>query len=470
MIDLRRHAVTGAAAMLVLAKLGAAEAAAAQTVPRIPIPTEGEAAFDKREYGKAAEIIIPAFENCRAAHPRGDTCATLAAGVAVLVATAGNGKVEGTILRALDYVDTQVGPESQDALMVLSALASYYERLQSFNKYLPVAERRLAVSRKLNGDTGRLTVIAAVGLCTVQWILGQGQAAVDRLLPIARQLPETTPEEAVLSGRVHECLGSAYYSIDRDRDAEPAFRKALALFERSEGESGPLALDSMASLANTLRRLGRGDEARVLAARVDRLAKPGSPARGRITWWSSAEPTDAVAAARAELASTEKRFGAASAVTDLAAAMVAVALIDAEKFAEAEPYVRRLEAAANNPANPPSVRIKMLTGQVVLTMKTSPDRLDLVVPVIERLVGLAKQSGAGSDRLLIDFQMYAGMSLLLTGQPRRAYPFLTDAGDLLMSRLASYRDFDAAAQKETRQYAPIFKFQVTNAWWLAKQQ
>lgn len=456
--------------MLMLAGLGAAEAAAAQTVPRIPIPAEGEAAFDKREYGKAAGIIIPAFENCRVAYPQGDTCATLAAGVAVLVATAGNDKVEGTILRALDYVDTQVGPESQDALMILSALTSYYDRLQNLNKYLPVAQRRLAVSRKLNGATGRLTVIAAVGLCIAQWNLGQGQAAVELLLPIAGKLPDATPEQAVLSGRVQECLGMAYYSMDRDREAEPAFRKALALFERAEGESGPLALDAMASLANTLRRLDRQDEARVLAARVDRLAKPGSTARERIAWWSGAAPADPVAAARAELAKAEKQYGATSAVTDMAAAMLAVALIDAEDFAEAQPYVRRLEIAASNPANPPSVRIKMLTGQVVLTMKTSPDRLDLVVPVIERLVNLAKQSGTGSDRLLIDFQMYAGMSLLLTGQPQRAYPFLTDAGDLLMSRLASYRDFDAAAQKETRQYAPIFKFQVTNAWWLAKQQ
>lgn len=456
--------------MLALAGLGAAGAAAAQTVPRIPIPAEGEAAFAKREYGKAAGIIIPAFENCRTAHPDGDTCATLAAGVAVLVATAGNDKVEGTILRALDYVDTRVGPESEDALIMLSALTSYYERLQDLNKYLPAAERRLAVSHKLHGATGRLTVIAAVGLCIAQWNLGQGQAAVDLLLPIARELPETTPEQVVLSGRVQECLGMAYYSMDRDREAEPAFRKALALFERAEGESGPLALGAMASLANTLRRLDREDEARLLAARVDRLAKPGSTARERITWWSGAAPADPVAAARAELARAEKQYGPASAVTDMAAAMLGVALIDAEKFAEAEPYVRRLEAAANNPANPASVRIKMLTGQVVLTMKTNPERLDLVVPVIERLVSVAKQSGTGSDRLLIDFQMYAGMSLLLTGQPQRSYPFLSDAGDLLMSRLASYRDFDAAAQKETRQYSPIFKFKVTNAWWLAQRR
>ncbi|MDR6850782.1 tetratricopeptide (TPR) repeat protein [Sphingomonas sp. BE123] len=470
MIDLWRHAVAGGAAMLAVAGLAPAEAATAQTAPRIPIPVEGEAAFAKREYGKAAEIIIPAFENCRAAHPQGDTCATLAAGVALLVATAGNDKVEGTILRALDYVDRQVGPDSEDALIILSALTTYYDRLQALTKYLPVAERRLAVSRKLNGATGRLTVIAAVGLCIAQWNLGQGQAAVDLLLPISRQLPETTPQQAILSGRVQECLGMAYYSMDRDREAEPALRRALALFERAEGESGPLALDAMASLANTLRRLDREDEARVLAARVDQLAKPGSTARDRIAWWSGAAPADVVAAARAELASAEKQYGPASAVTDLAAAMLAVALIDAGKFAEAGPYVRRLEAAANNPTNPASVRIKMLTGQVVLTMKTNPERLDLVVPVIERLVSVAKQSGAGSDRLLIDFQMYAGMSLLLTGQPQRAYPFLTDAGDLLMSRLASYRDFDAAAQKETRQYAPIFKFKVTNAWWLAMQR
>lgn len=470
MIDLRRHAMTGGVGLLALAGLGAAQPARAQTVPRIPIPAEGEAAFAKREYGKAAGIIMPAFDKCRADHPRGDTCATLAAGVALLVATAGNDKVEGTILRALAYVDAQVGPESQDALIVLSALTAYYDRLQDLNKYLPVAQRRLAVSRRLYGATDRLTVIAAVGLCIAQWNLGQGQAAVDLLLPIARQLPEATPEQAVLSGRVQECLGMAYHSMDRDREAEPAFRKALALYERAEGESGPLAIDAMASLANTLRRLDREDEARLLAARVDRLAKPGSTARERIAWWSGAAAADPVAAARADFAKAVKQYGAASAVTDLAAAMLAVALIDAEKFAEAEPYVRRLGAAADNPANPPSVRIKMLTGQVVLTMKTSPDRLDLVVPVIERLVGLAKQSGAGSDRLLIDYQMYAGMSLLLTGQPRRAYPFLTDAGDLLMSRLASYRDFDAAAQKETRQYSPIFKFQVTNAWWLAKHQ
>lgn len=62
------------------------------------------------------------------------------------------------------------------------------------------------------------------------------------------------------------------------------------------------------------------------------------------------------------------------------------------------------------------------------------------------------------------------MSLLLNGQPRRAYPFLSVAGALLLDRLASYRDFGAAAQRETRQYAPIFKFRVLAAWVLAQRR
>ncbi|MFL9842032.1 tetratricopeptide repeat protein [Sphingomonas sp. ST-64] len=437
---------------------------------RLPVPPEGIAAFERRDYGTAAESFVPAFERCKAERPTGDACAELAKAVAVLVATAGNDKVEDVILGAQQYIDRNVGPESIDALAMLGAVTSYYDRLTNFQKYLPAAERRLAVARKLQGPTGRVTVISAVGLCIVQWNLGQGQAAVDLLSPIAGQLPDNTPEAAVLSGRVHECLGMAYYSMDRDREAEPAFRKALALFERAEGESGELALDAMASLTNTLRRLDRIDEARLLAARIDKLARPGSKARERVAWWSSIPAADPVAAARTELASVERQYGATSPVTDMAAATLGVALIDAGKLAEAEPYVQRLEAAAINPANPASFRIKLLIGQVVLTIKRYPQRLDRVVPVIERLVTLAKQSGAGSDRLLIDYQMYAGTSLLLTGQPGRAYPFLSDAGDLLMMRLASYSDFDAAAQKETRQYSPIFKFQVAASWSLAARR
>lgn len=252
----------------------AAHPAAAQTAARVPIPPEGEAAFAKREYGKAAGIIVPAFENCRVAHPQGDACATLAAAVAVLVATAGNDKVEGTILRALDYVEMQVGPESQDALMILSALATYYDRLQDMNKYLPVAQRRLAVSRKLYGATNRFAVSAAVALCVAQWNLGRGEDAITLLTPLAGKLPENTPEELVLSGRVHECIGTAYYSLDRHREAEGTFRKAAALFERAGGEGSALTLDAMAWLANTLRHLDRESEAKTIAARI-----PISPRR-----------------------------------------------------------------------------------------------------------------------------------------------------------------------------------------------
>ncbi len=457
----------GAACAFTMA-LTAAFPAVAQTSTRIPVPPEVEEAFDKREYGKAAGILIPAFDNCRAQNPKGDACAELAKGVAVLVATAGNDKVEDVILRAQAYVDTNVGPDGLDALAILGALTSYYDRMTNFQKYLPVAQRRVAVARKLFGPTGRVAVIAAVGLCIVQWNLGQGKAAVDLLTPLIGKLPEQTPEEATLAGRVHDCLGMAYYSLDRHREAEPAFRRAIALFERGEGEGGPLSVDAMATLANTLRRLDRESEARLLAARVDKLAKPDAQARKRVEWALAAAPSDPVAAARAELASTEKQYGARSPVSDMAAAMLAVALIDAGKFDEAQPYVQRLAAAADNEANPAAIRIKLMTGQVVLAIKKDPKRYDLFVPAIERVVALAKRSGTGSDRLLIDFQMYAGTSLLFSGQAARAYPFLDDAGDLLLQRLATYRDFDAAAQKETREYAPIFKFKVATAWTLAR--
>jgi len=94
-------------------------------------------------------------------------------------------------------------------------------------------------------------------------------------------------------------------------------------------------------------------------------------------------------------------------------------------------------------------------------------RLDRALSVIERLVAIAKSSDAGSDKLLIDFQMYAGALLNSSGEPARAYAYLSDSGRLLLERIASYRDFDAAAQKETREYAPVFRFQVATAWRLA---
>jgi tetratricopeptide (TPR) repeat protein len=445
-----------------------AATAVPQASTRIPVPPEVEEAFGKREYGKAAGILIPAFDNCRAQNPTGDACAELAKGVAVLVATAGNDKVEDVILRAQAYIDTNVGRDSVDALAMLGAVTSYYDRLTNLPKYMPVVERRVVLARKLFGPTARVSAIAAVSLCVGQWSTGQGRAAVDLLMPIAGKLPETTRQEQILSGRVYECLGNAYRSMDRPREAEPEYRKALAVFERAEGEGGDLSVDVMASLASVLRQLDREDEARLLAARIDKLAKPGSSARERIAWWFDGDAADPVAAARANLAKAEKQYGATSVGTDMEAGMLALALIDAGKFAEAEPYMQRLAAAAENEANPAAVRIKLMMGQVVAVTKTDPKRLDLIVPVVERLISLAKQSGRGTDKLLIDFQMYAGTALLLNGQAARAYPFLDDAGDLLLQRLATYRDFDAAAQKETREYAPIFKFKVATAWTLAR--
>ncbi|MBX3595519.1 tetratricopeptide repeat protein [Sphingomonas sp.] len=449
--------------------LGTAGTAVAQTSTRIPVPPEGEAAFAKRDYGAAAQAIIPVFEKCVQDQPQGDACADLAAASAVLVATAGNAKVENIILRALDYVDTHVGRDSTDALGILGALTSYYDRLLDMKKFEPVAERRLALARKLSGPTSRTAVIAAVSLCIAQWNLGKGQAAVDMLTPLMGKLPETTRDEQVLAGRVYDCAGTAYYTMDKHREAEAPFRKAVALYEKAAGEADELTLGAMASLANTLRRLGREGEARAVAVRVSGLAKSGSPALKRVDW-AGAAAADPVEAARVELATTEKTYGAKSPLTDMAAAHYGIALIDAGKLTEAQPYLARLEAAAANPANPASVRIKLMLGHITLLITQDQGRFDRAVPIIERLVALAKQSGAGSEKMLIDFQMYAGTSLLLSGKAARAYPFLSDAGDRLLARIASYRDFDAAAQKETREYAPIFKFKVTTAWVLARQR
>lgn len=457
------------ARLLIGALAIAAHPAAAQTAARVPIPPDGEAAFIKREYGKAAGIIIPAFRSCKATYTQGETCADLARAVALLVATAGNDKVESTILDAQSYIDMQVGPTSPEALAMLGALTSYYERVGGFENYLPAAERYFALARKLHGPTGSIAAVAAVKLCTAQWSLGRGDDAIALLTPLAKQIPETTPAELALSGSVQQCVGMAQRSLARYREAERAFRNAVVLFERSGGERSELTLGAMAMLASTLRLLDRESDARAIATRITNLAKPGAAVLKLIDWASGA-PSDPVSAARTDLASTQRQHGENSPPAALAAAQLGVALIDAGRFAEAEPYMDRLKSAAHDESIPAAIRIKLLIGQIILTAKQDSGRLDRVIPVIEQLVALAKRSGAGTDKLLIDFQQNAGMGLLLNGQPRRAYPLLSDAGALLLDRLASYRDFDAAAQRETRQYAPIFKFKVLAAWVLAQQR
>lgn len=464
---IRQGLVTGMLASIAgIGSPAIAQSAPAQPGGRLEVPADGLAAFQRREYGKAATIIVTAFNNCRAERPQGDVCADLASATAVLVAVAGNEKVESIILGAQEYIDTRVGRDSADALGILAALTSYYDRYFDMAKYGPVAERRYALARKLHGPLGRQTVISAIGLCIVQWNLGNGQAAVDLMTQLRGKLPETTPEEQEFSGRVHECTGSAYYSMDRNREAEGAFRNALALFERAGGETSVKAIDAMASLANTLRRLGREGEALALAARVLNLAKSGSEVLARVDW-AKPKASDPVEAARVELAQTEARYGARSPVTDMAGSFYGIALINAGRYAEAEPYVARLEAAAGNEANPASVRIKLLIGRIAMITTQDQGRFDRALPVIEQLVAIAKRSDAASDKLLIDFQMYAGALLNSSGKPARAYAYLSDSGRLLLERIASYRDFDAAAQKETREYAPIFRFQVATAWRLA---
>lgn len=455
----------GAACAFTMA-LTAALPAVAQTATRLPVPPEAEEAFGKREYGKAASIIIPAFENCWTDNREGDVCATLASAVALLVATAGNEKVEENILRALAYIDQRVGPESMEALEVVSALTVYYDRVTNMQRYLPAAARRYALARKLKGPLDRATVSAAVMLCTGQWSLGRGQDGIETVSPIIGKLPERTPAEMVLAARVYECAGMAYRSMDRHREAEVAYRKALGLFERGAGEGHDLTLDMMANLANTLRRLDREGEARAMAARIDTLAKPGAAVRSKLDWWTA--PSDPLESARTELAALEKKFGPQSPVAIMAAAQYGIALIDAERHAEAEPYLKRLAEYADDEKLPASVRIKLMLGQITMTIKQDNGRFDRAVPVIEKMVALTKRSGGGSDKLLINFQMYAGSTLFLGGQPARAYPLLSDAGELLLQRLATYRDFDAQAQKETREYSPIFKFKVATAWVLAR--
>jgi tetratricopeptide (TPR) repeat protein len=457
------------AGTLVIACALLAQPAVAQGSGRVPVPPEGVAAFEKREFGKAAGIIIPAFEACRTTRPQGAACADLANAVALLVAVAGNEKTEATILAAQDYIDTRVGRESADALGMLNMLSSYYDRVLDMNKFGPVAERRYSLARKLHGPLGRPTVMAAISLCIVQWNLGKGQAAVDLMTPLHGKLPEKTPDDLELSARVHDCTGTAYYTMDKNREAEAEFRKALTLFERAGGETSSKTIDVMASLANTLRRLGRDGEALALAKRVEGLAKPGSDVMTRIDW-ARAGASDPLEAARIEFAQAEARYGATSPVTDMAGASYGIALIEAGRFAEAEPFVARLEAAASNAATPASVRIKLLIGRIAMITTQDKGRFDRALPVIEQLVAVAKRSDAGSDKLLIDFQMYAGALLNAQAEPARAYPYLSDAGRRLLARIASYRDFDAAAQRETRDYSPVFRFKVATAWRLAQRQ
>lgn len=70
------------------------------------------------------------------------------------------------------------------------------------------------------------------------------------------------------------------------------------------------------------------------------------------------------------------------------------------------------------------------------------------LPASAHLVALAKRSDAGSDKLSIDVQIYAGA--------------------LLNARIARYRDFDAVARKEACACSPVLRFKVASAWRLAQ--
>lgn len=443
-------------------------AATTTATPRIEPPDTAYAAVREGRLADAEAVLLPVINKCLADHTDGEPCVDVAAMHMMVIALDGNAAREKTLLDAMGFVERAAGPDDSTTALAVRAVGMFYDRRQDVAKAMPWFKRGMDLALERYGPSAPQSVTAVVGYAMTLFASDRAGEAIPLIEPYAN-LPATTPAQKTLLAEVLSQLGNLYRAAGRPRDAEAPLRRALSLFNETSGERDPRAVSALGDLANLLHATGREAEARPLALRARSLAAPGSPVLQLTDWVVGGEGGSASGGRegelRSRLAELDRTRGANSAVALLAAADLGMHLIDTNRAAEAKPLLDRVAIGSRDGTLPPGVRANLMIPVSYAYLKIGQPAS--AAKQWEGAVALMRSVPNYNQGRLLTYEGMLGSFYTATGRPADGRAMLMSSSARLLSLLASYREFDAAAQVELRENSPVFRFHVQANWALA---
>lgn len=324
--------------------------------------------------------------------------------------------------------------------------------------------------------TTRLKLQQALGqVLTAGRRYDEAIAVLEALLPQMR----ATFGEHPITARTLDALGLAYVSAGRARDATTAFDQALTIIRALVGDDNPLTGVAYNNLGLALLQTGEGERAARSFIRAVEILQLQEPVNldlfaqvalnlGRMTELLD-RPQTALELADNVLEIVAARPEGDVALTARVRAARASALFSLGRFGEAIDDV----AIAWDIAQGDARLADVAAGLATIRARAEAGRGDIAAArqwfdEAARRAGLSfTRTDANRLAILYYFAMFereAGRDLAA------ARTLLREAVGGSLARIESYDDFDAAAQREMRSLATLFRDQVAIAWAIEEAQ
>lgn len=476
-------------------------------------------AFDTGNYDVAVAGIDAEVKACEAARQADDSCFPLYLAASSINSIAGHGEIGlDYALRAVTLAK-RVLPDSLDEAWALAFYATLVEAQGRPAEAEPLHRRVLALRERLLPPGDTLIARANLGLAVNAGLLGrladaevffrktidlyldhpdpdpvavanasrrlaynlllqarvaEAESLFRNVLTLYEAIPPPVPELAAGYDGMAQCLAA----LGRYGEAEPFFRKALALREGHLPAGHPDVASAYGGLAGNLQDQGKLAEAEVLYRRALAISEQQSPPDGSkiagalsnlaVNLGEQKRVDDAIGLHRRALALLEKAYPDGHPNIAVSINNIAAALSGQGRCAEAEPMLHRAIAISKLPEGHPGL------GSAYTNLATclATQRRYAETEKYSRLALAAAEKNPDPDhptRIMAE----ANLALVLGVIPGKAAEMRTlyrRAEARAMRRVGGFSGFDGVAQAELRRYKPIFQGEVVAAWVLTRLQ
>ncbi|MCW5764927.1 MAG: serine/threonine protein kinase [Phycisphaeraceae bacterium] len=221
---------------------------------------------DQRRFEEAEPRSRAAYEQCvRVLGPEHPTTLSAMNNLSSLLADAGKlDEAEALLRGCLEIRLRTLGEEHPRTLVTMSNLSSLLRDRGRDGEALENDGRVLEIRRRTLGEDhlDTLNTLNNIGLALFK--LGRFEEAAERFARAAAGVDRAAPKHWT-AGQYRANLGRALLKVGRPTEAESHLRAAHALMTATLGERDARTRQTVASLAEALRALGRADEAEALA-------------------------------------------------------------------------------------------------------------------------------------------------------------------------------------------------------------
>jgi tetratricopeptide (TPR) repeat protein len=168
---------------------------------------------------------------------------------------------EAAFQRALKVTEDLHGAESPLMVEPLQALGHYMISRQDYNSAFDYFSRAVALDEKTYGETSNKVADSLRVLSFVYYAQKDYAKAEPYLLRAVRIDESLYGADGAGMNVVLWNLCNLYDKWNKPEKAEPRYLQMLAILEKQYGPDSPVLISSLAAEANTLRKLGRAEEA-----------------------------------------------------------------------------------------------------------------------------------------------------------------------------------------------------------------